>query len=56
VLMEKMGTSVTNGAEGPGSPVAASRATFVFIMVTVALDFSGVWDYCAGIAEPDYPV
>jgi MFS transporter, DHA1 family, tetracycline resistance protein len=38
--MEKTGTSVVNGgAAGPGSPVAASRATFVFIMVTVTLDF-----------------
>jgi len=33
-------TATTNGrGAGPGNPVAASRATFVFIMVTVTLDF-----------------
>ena len=38
--MEKMGTSVANGgAAGPENGVAASRATFVFIIVTVTLDF-----------------
>src|ERR1700758_5442840 len=38
--MEKMGTSVANGgAAGPENGVAASRATFVFILVTVMLDF-----------------
>ena len=38
--MEKMGTGVMNGgAARPESPVAASRATFVFIIVTVTLDF-----------------
>ena len=38
--MEKMETSVVNGgAARPESPVAASRATFVFIIVTVTLDF-----------------
>ena len=37
--MEKIGTSVTNGGvAGPGNAVA-SRATFVFIIVTVTLDF-----------------
>ncbi|HTB92129.1 MAG TPA: TCR/Tet family MFS transporter [Candidatus Sulfotelmatobacter sp.] len=38
--MEEIGTGVVNGgAAGPRSPVAASRATFVFIIVTVTLDF-----------------
>jgi len=38
--MEKMGTGVTNGGvAGPGNAVGASRATFVFIIVTVTLDF-----------------
>jgi MFS transporter, DHA1 family, tetracycline resistance protein len=38
--MEKMGESVVNGgAAGPESPAAASRAAFVFIIVTVTLDF-----------------
>jgi MFS transporter, DHA1 family, tetracycline resistance protein len=38
--MEKTGASVVNGgAAGPGNPVAASRAAFVFIIVTVTLDF-----------------
>jgi DHA1 family tetracycline resistance protein-like MFS transporter len=38
--MEKVGTDVGNGgAVGPENPVAASRATFVFIIVTVTLDF-----------------
>jgi DHA1 family tetracycline resistance protein-like MFS transporter len=40
MLMEKTETGVVNGgAAGPGNPVAASRATFVFIIVTVTLDF-----------------
>ena len=36
-----MGTGVRNGGGGaePGNAVTASRATFVFIIVTVALDF-----------------
>jgi DHA1 family tetracycline resistance protein-like MFS transporter len=38
--MEKVGAGVGNGeAAGPESPVAASRATFIFIIVTVTLDF-----------------
>src|ERR1700739_1479017 len=38
--MEKSGTSVGNGGgAGPVNAVPASRATFVFIIVTVALDF-----------------
>jgi MFS transporter, DHA1 family, tetracycline resistance protein len=38
--MTRTETSVVNGgAVGPGNPVAASRATFVFIIVTVTLDF-----------------
>src|ERR1700730_12984876 len=38
--MGKMETSVVNGgAAGSENPVGASRATFVFIIVTVTLDF-----------------
>jgi MFS transporter, DHA1 family, tetracycline resistance protein len=40
--MAQAGTTVANnggGAAGPGTGVTASRATFVFIIVTVALDF-----------------
>src|SRR5229473_4506526 len=39
--MTQAGTTVTNngGAAGPENPVTASGASFVFIMVTVALDF-----------------
>ena len=39
--MTQAGTTATKngGAAGPGNSVAASRATFVFIMVTVTLDF-----------------
>jgi len=39
--MGEMETSVVNsgGAAGPESPVGATRATFVFIIVTVTLDF-----------------
>jgi MFS transporter, DHA1 family, tetracycline resistance protein len=38
--MEKMGTTVINGgAPNPENPAGATRATFVFIIVTVALDF-----------------
>jgi DHA1 family tetracycline resistance protein-like MFS transporter len=39
--MTQAGTTATKngGAEGPENPVAASRATFVFIIVTVTLDF-----------------
>lgn len=38
--MEKVETSVGNGgAAGPENPAVASRATFVFIIVTVMLDF-----------------
>src|SRR5216684_4210328 len=38
--MEKMETSVANGGRAAaGEPVAASRAAFVFIIVTVTLDF-----------------
>src|ERR1700674_3843213 len=38
--MEKMETSVVNGGPAaPEGPVAASRAAFVFIIVTVTLDF-----------------
>ncbi|HET6931415.1 MAG TPA: TCR/Tet family MFS transporter [Candidatus Acidoferrum sp.] len=39
--MEQMETGVLSGggATGPENPVAASRATFVFIIVTVTLDF-----------------
>src|ERR1700739_2645539 len=38
--MENVGTSVGNGgAARSGNAAAASRATFVFIIVTVALDF-----------------
>src|SRR5271165_5005154 len=39
--MGEMETSVVNsgGAGGPESPVGATRATFVFIIVTVTLDF-----------------
>ena len=39
--MTQAETTATNsdGPAGPGSPVAASRATFVFIIVTVTLDF-----------------
>ncbi|HEV3421855.1 MAG TPA: hypothetical protein VG075_16210, partial [Candidatus Acidoferrum sp.] len=39
--MTQAGTTATNngGAAGPERPVAASRAAFVFIIVTVTLDF-----------------
>src|SRR5579863_10726155 len=38
--MGKTETSVVNGgAAGTGNPAGASRAAFVFIIVTVALDF-----------------
>jgi DHA1 family tetracycline resistance protein-like MFS transporter len=38
--MEKLETGVMNGgAAGPESPVAGARAAFVFIIVTVTLDF-----------------
>src|SRR5258705_8769252 len=39
--MTQAGTTATKngGAAGPGNPVAASRATFAFIIVTVTLDF-----------------
>src|ERR1700675_3415965 len=49
--MEKMETSVVNGGPAaPEGPVAASRAAFVFIIVTVTLDFLAV-----GIIAPVLP-
>ena len=50
--MTQAETTATNsdGPAGPGSPVAASRAAFVFIIVTVTLDFLAV-----GIIAPVLP-
>ncbi len=49
--MGELETRVLNGgAPAPGSPVGATRATFVFIIVTVTLDFLAV-----GIIAPVLP-